>query len=421
MSQILTKEHCAGLLPKWITRTMFSIALLQLPALASASDASGYKIAAGDVLTITVYGDTGLSGIFPVSVDGTISYPILGNLAVTDKSVIEIGDEIAKDLMTHIANLSVAVAVKEYAPVFIIGDVQKPGKYEFRPGMITLELFALGGGLREATTQTDMSGIQLIAAQQEYEDMSVQLLSQDVRRVRLEAELNDKPFEYSANNDGSARDPVTVQNIIDGERNLYKLRLSVMENQKKNLEDQRQNFIEEIDTLEKSGSLRNEQFALLKLDVDASQGLVTRGAASESTLRERKRELLAMNQQLLEFGSFLARAKQNKNEMERQIQELQSKRQNDAVAELRDISLDTIRLRKKMAYSIQTMAEIGAAARRVTALEKMIKTEFSVVRQKDGEYTEVVIDEHTPIKAGDVIRVQLVPTIETSANVRNVN
>jgi polysaccharide export outer membrane protein len=421
MSQILTQEHRAGLLPKWITRTLFSIALLQLPALASASDASGYKIATGDVLTITVYGDTGLSGIFPVSVDGTISYPILGNLAVTDKSVAEIGDEIAKDLMTHIANLSVAVAVKEYAPVFIIGDVQKPGKYEFRPGMITLELFALGGGLREATTQTDMSGIQLIAAQQEYEDMSVQLLSQDVRRVRLEAELNDKPFEYSANNDGSARDPVTVQNIIDGERNLYKLRLSVMENQKKNLEDQRQNFIEEIDTLEKSGSLRNEQFALLKLDVDASQGLVTRGAASESTLRERKRELLAMNQQLLEFGSFLARAKQNKNEMERQIQELQSKRQNDAVAELRDISLDTIRLRKKMAYSIQTMAEIGAAARRVTALEKMIKTEFSVVRQKDGEYTEVVIDEHTPIKAGDVIRVQLVPTIETSANVRNVN
>jgi polysaccharide export outer membrane protein len=251
--------------------------------------------------------------------------------------------------------------------------------------------------------------------------MSVQLLSQDVRRVRLEAELNDKPFEYSANNDGSARDPVTVQNIIDGERNLYKLRLSVMENQKKNLEDQRQNFIEEIDTLEKSGSLRNEQFALLKLDVDASQGLVTRGAASESTLRERKRELLAMNQQLLEFGSFLARAKQNKNEMERQIQELQSKRQNDAAAELREISLDTIRLRKKMAYSVQTMAEIGAAARRVTALEKMIKTEFSVVRQKDGEYTEVVINEHTPIKAGDVIRVQLVPTIETSANVRNVN
>jgi polysaccharide export outer membrane protein len=409
MSQILTQEHRAGLLPKWITRTLFSIALLQLPALASASDASGYKIAAGDVLTITVYGDTGLSGIFPVSVDGSISYPILGNLAVKEKSVAEIGDEIAKDLMTHIANLSVAVAVKEYAPVFIIGDVQKPGKYEFRPGMITLELFALGGGLREATTQTDMSGIQLIAAQQEYEDMSVQLLSQDVRRVRLEAELNDKPFEYSANNDGAARDPVTVQNIIDGERNLYKLRHSVMENQKKNLEDQRQNFIEEIDTLEKSGSLRNEQFALLKLDVDASQGLVTRGAASESTLR------------LLEFGSFLARAKQNKNEMERQIQELQSKRQNDAAAELREISLDTIRLRKKMAYSVQTMAEIGAAARRVTALEKMIKTEFSVVRQKDGEYTEVVIDEHTPIKAGDVIRVQLVPTIETSANVRNVN
>src|SRR5690606_12433600 len=144
-----------------------------------------------------------------------------------------------------------------------------------RPGMIVLELFALGGGLREPTARADMSGLQLIAAQQEYEDMSLQLLSQDVRRVRLEAELNDRTFEYKTGDLGSIRDPATVDNIVEAEKSLHRLRLSVMQDEKTNLEVQRQNFVEEIETLEKGNALRAEQFRLLGLDVNASEELVT--------------------------------------------------------------------------------------------------------------------------------------------------
>ncbi|WJR67047.1 polysaccharide biosynthesis/export family protein [Neorhizobium sp. CSC1952] len=387
-------------------------ALLLIPLLfpmqASASDIPAYKVTVGDVLMISVYGDNGLTGLFPVSVDGTIGYPILGNVPVLDKTVDEIGAQIGRDLAPHLANRSVAVAVKEYAPIFIIGDVQKPGKYEYRPGMIVLELFSLGGGLREPTVRTDMSGIQLISAQQEYEDMSLQLLSQDVKRARLEAELNNTEFQYKINEIGLTKDPAIVQKIVDAELSLYNLRLSVMRDEKTNLESQRQSFIQEIDTLEKSTSLRNEQFQLLGLDVNASEELVTRGAASQSALRERKRELLAMNQQLLETSSFLARAQQNKNEVERRILELESKRHNDAATELREIELDMARLRRKMAFTLQMIGEIGASARRVSALEDMIETKFSVVRQVNGEYREETVNEHTRIQAGDVVRVSLV-------------
>lgn len=379
---------------------------LQIPA---------YKVGAGDVLMITVYGDSGLTGLFPVSADGTIGYPLLGNVDVADKTVDEIGAQISSDLSSHVANRSVAVAIKEYAPIFIVGDVQKPGRYEYRPGMIVLELFALGGGLREPTARTDMSAIQLISAQQEYEDMSLQLLSHDVRRARLEAERNHVEFEYKSNGPGLMRDPTTLEKIIDAEKNLYKLRLSVLQGERTNLEVQRQNFAQEIDTLQKSNVMRNEQFQLLGLDVNASEELVQRGAASQSALRERKRELLAMNQQLLESTSFLARAHQNKSEVERRILELENKRNNDAATELREIELDMIRLRKKMAFSLETMAEIGATSRRVASLEQVIQTKFSIVRQLAGNYDEVEAGEHTLIRAGDVIRVSLVASGPQSA------
>ncbi|MDP9734930.1 UNVERIFIED_ORG: polysaccharide export outer membrane protein [Rhizobium sp. SORGH_AS260] len=381
-----------------------SLAVCQLPA---AADGTNYKVAAGDVLTISVYGDPGLTGLFPVSADGTIGYPLLGNVNVVDETVNEIGARISRELASHVANRSVAVAVKEYAPIFVVGDVQKPGKYEYRPGMIVLELFALGGGLRESNAQRDTSGIQLIAAQQEYEDMSMQLLSQDIRRVRLEAELNDTEFEYKGDEIGLVRDRAALEKIVDSEKSLFRLRLSAQQDEKTNLEVQRQNFIQEIDTLQKSNVMRSQQLELLDMDVNASKELVTRGAASEAALRERKRELLSMNQQVLESTSFLARAQQNKSEVERRILELKSKRHNDAATELRETSLDIMRLKKKLAFSLQSMAEISSTARRVSSLEDTIQTNFFIVRQVAGTYREIVADEHTQVRAGDVVRVRL--------------
>lgn len=389
-------------------RMMFVHALSIFVGVTAVFAQTPYKVGAGDVLTITVYGDTGLTGLFPVGVDGMIGYPLLGNVSVVDKTADEIGTQISTQLADHVANRSVAVSVKEYAPTFIVGDVQKPGRYEYRPGMIVLELFALSGGLRESSARADMSAMQLISAQQDYEDMSLQLLSQDVRRVRLQAELNDTDFDYRNDAPGLIRDPTTLETIVRAEKSLFQRRLAAFQDEKANLEIQRQNFIQEIDTLEKSSVMRNQQFELLGLDVSASEELVSRGAASQSALRERKRELLAMNQQVLESTSFLARAKQNKSEVERRVMEQVSKRHNDAAAELREIELDLVRLRRKMNFTLQTMAEIGSTSRRATNLEKIIETRFSVLRQSAGGLQEIAADEQTSIRAGDVVRVSLV-------------
>lgn len=391
---------------------------------AAAPAVSAYTVSVGDVLMVWVYGDSGLTGLFPVGADGTIGYPILGNVDVLNKTTGVISEEIGGALADYVPNLSVAVTVKEYAPIFIVGEIQRPGKYEYRPGMIVLEAFALGGGLREASSRSDTSGAQLIVAQQEHEDLSLQLLAQDVKRARLQAEIDGTVFAYDGGNAVLARDPAVLQQIVDSEMSVFKLRLSTYQADLANLDIQRENYIAEIGTLTTTGAMRHEQFDLLTLDVDASQALVAKGAASQSALRERKRELLAMNQQLLEFGSFLARAQQNKNEIDRRIQALGNERRNVAATEHRDISLDMLRIRRKMAFGAQLMAEISLAAKRVGALESTVRTEFSVVRLVDGEYREMVINEHTPIQAGDVIKVSLIPSghlARTSISQRQVD
>ena len=400
-----------------VTACAFSSLLLLSPTASPAwADEKPYKVASGDVLLITVYGDTGLSGTFPVSVEGTIGYPILGNIPVANHTMAEISSTISQALLQHIPGLSVSVAMKEYAPVFVIGDVQRPGKYEFRPGMIALELFALSGGLKEAADKMDTAGTQLVTARQDYSETSLQLFAQDVRRARLQAELDEKPFEYVLDKETITDDLQARQQVIDSERRVFDLRLAALHSEEKALQDQKQNYREEIDTLEKSTKLRNEEISLLEQNVGSSEKLVSQGLTAQSTLRDSQRQLSAMRRDALEFGSFLARARQNENAIGQRLLALNEQRANDAANQLRDIELDLIRLKKRLAFIVQTMAEIGATAQRATTRDQSVRLTFSVARIVNGEYQESELTEHDPIKAGDILRAQLTVPKDVAAN-----
>ena len=185
---IVTKQRqyrsCRGLLA-----TAAGAALLA----ATISGASGqsanapYLLGDGDVLAITVFGEQGLSGEYTIN-DGSIAYPLLGQVEVSGKSAADVANALSRDLAEFVPGLSVAAAVSRYAPVFVLGDVQTPGRYDYRPGMITLELFALGGGLRRAETPlASGSGLQLLGMRQELNDNELQIMGLEAARARLRA------------------------------------------------------------------------------------------------------------------------------------------------------------------------------------------------------------------------------------------
>ncbi|WP_421578279.1 polysaccharide biosynthesis/export family protein [Shinella sp. M31] len=387
---------------------VFACLLLLAASVAPASAQNqGYTVASGDVLRVTVYGDPGLSGSFPIGTDGTIGYPLLGNVAVTGKGVDEVRQAIDAGLKEHIANLSVAVVVEAYAPVFVVGEVQKPGRYEFRPGMIALELFALGGGQKEVLAQGDNAGMRLAGLRQDYADLGVQLLGQDVKRVRLEAELNGQPFTYLPSEEIGTPDPRIVRQVVDAERTLFELRRVTLDAELKSLEQQKLGYLDEIDTLEKSGKLRDGELTLLDEDVKLAQSMVERGLTPKTQLRDKQREISATNRDVLEFGSFLARARQNLTVIDGRLKSLRGQRRGEVAAELRELNIDILRLRRKMTYSLQAMAEAGIAFDKKDGT-RQAAYRFSAVRLVDGKYSEVTVGQTDPVRAGDILRVSLV-------------
>jgi polysaccharide export outer membrane protein len=120
---------------------------------------STYKLAAGDVITIRVFGEDDLSrDKIRVSDGGTIPYPALGELKALGMTIGEIEHTITTGLKGgYLVNPRVSVHIEEYRPFYINGMVDKPGGYPFQPGLTVLKASSLAGGFKERASFSKIS------------------------------------------------------------------------------------------------------------------------------------------------------------------------------------------------------------------------------------------------------------------------
>jgi polysaccharide export outer membrane protein len=112
---------------------------------------STYQLAAGDVITIRVFGEDDLGREKVRLTDaGTIPYPVLGEVKAKGRTIGEIEKFITAGLDgRYLINPRVSVTIEEYRPFYINGMVDKPGGYPFQPGLTVLKASSLAGGFKE--------------------------------------------------------------------------------------------------------------------------------------------------------------------------------------------------------------------------------------------------------------------------------
>jgi polysaccharide export outer membrane protein len=113
-----------------------------------ANTTSAYRLGAGERVRVIIFGQTQLTGEFRINDNGTISVPLLGAIPADGLTTTRLEHEIAMDLQEKkiLLNPSVSVEIIEYRPIFILGEVAKPGQYPYEPGMTVLTAVAIAGG-----------------------------------------------------------------------------------------------------------------------------------------------------------------------------------------------------------------------------------------------------------------------------------
>lgn len=118
-----------------------------LPALPPA--ASGpYTLGPGDVIRLITYQEDALTAEFRVSDSGTIALPLIGVIRATGLSTDALAAQVADALVRRnlLVSPSVAAEVVTYRPIFVLGEVSKPGQYPYQPGMTMVTAAAIAGG-----------------------------------------------------------------------------------------------------------------------------------------------------------------------------------------------------------------------------------------------------------------------------------
>ncbi len=132
-------------------KSAFLILLLLLTMLMSSFIINGaeYRLGPKDVLSIGVWGQPDLQAQqITVLPDGTIFFPLIGQVEVVGMSVKEVQNTITEKLSTYLVNPRVSVVVVETRTILIkvVGEVNRPGIFNLEPNSYAADAIAMAGG-----------------------------------------------------------------------------------------------------------------------------------------------------------------------------------------------------------------------------------------------------------------------------------
>jgi polysaccharide export outer membrane protein len=138
---------------------VYAFALISVPVYGADSPGADYRVGAGDLLKVSVFGYPDLNGDLRVSQTGNITFPLLGEVPVAGLSVHEAESLLSRRLADgqFIRNSQVTLLVSEYQSkrVAVLGEVTRPGQYPLTFAKRVVDLIADAGGVLSATAADD--------------------------------------------------------------------------------------------------------------------------------------------------------------------------------------------------------------------------------------------------------------------------
>jgi len=122
-----------------------------------------YVIGQGDVLVISLWKDDALTKEVTVLPDGTITFPLVGEIQASGKKISTLKKDIESKIKRYVPDpvLTIMVKVPSSMSFYVIGRVNKPGQYPLVGSLNVIQGLAIAGG---PTPFASTSGIKILRA-----------------------------------------------------------------------------------------------------------------------------------------------------------------------------------------------------------------------------------------------------------------
>lgn len=166
------RPHSRTVMLSHVTRGVAGVVLLALCACSPGRDLQPlpefhsdiYRLGGGDQVRIITFGEDQLTGEFRVDDQGRIALPLLGGVKAEGLTPQQLEDLVGTELRKRnlLKDASVSVEVLAYRPIFVLGEVAKPGQYPYQPGMTVLTSVAVAGGFTYRAAEDRASAVRTV-------------------------------------------------------------------------------------------------------------------------------------------------------------------------------------------------------------------------------------------------------------------
>lgn len=399
-------------------------ALLASAILCPASQArADYRLHVGDVVEISVARAPELKQRVPVQLDGSISFPMLGNLPIAGLTPSEAQARIQAIMATKVFRQrisdgreneimidhdEVTATVVEYRPVYVNGDVSKPGEYTYRPLMTVRQAVALSGGYELVRYRMQNPILEAADLRAEYETLWAEFAKEQTHVWRLKTELGeDKNLDRSSLKDLPLGQS-TISEIVHVEAEQLKAR--------------QENYDRQKEFLQRAIALGQNQVGVLteqqkqddegaQADIDELQrtmDLYGKGSLPSPRVADSRRAVLMSSTRKLQTSAQLMQIKQQQDDFTRQIGKLDAERKMELLRELQDANLRLAEVRAKLqstAEKLQYATIVKSQFVRGSGSEPQI----AVIRISEKGQLRILANEESELQPGDVVEITLRP------------
>lgn len=388
-----------------------------------------YKLGPQDKVRIKVYewragsGQvhewTALGGEFVVGAGGSVSLPLLGDMPAANRAPSELAAVISDGLQAKIGltqRPDTAVDVIQYRPFYILGYVDKPGEYAYRPGMTVLEAISVAGGLFRAADFRRLER-EAIVSKGELQVLIVERSTLVARQARLEAELQGAetialPPELTDQKANAA-----IAELMREEELLFASRRETLRSQLESLKQVKSLLQREIKSMEAKTESIQRQLGLARQERDDVSRLLDRGLAVTSRKLALEQTTAQFESARIDLDLAMLRAQQDISKTDRDAADLVNRRHNEVLVELGTVrgklaAMAESRLTlESLIYDSEVMAP--QRSRRVADLQQ--KPKLSIVRRTAGETQTSIVREADTVQPGDVVQVEVEMPIDARA------
>lgn len=354
-----------------------------------------------------------LNGEFVVGADGAVSLPLLGDVQAQDAEPAALAKTIGERLQAKIGlaqRPEASVQVVKYRPFYVMGAVERPGEYDYRPDLSVLQAVSIAGGLAREGRGGDRLGLerQALEGRGDLRTLSAERTDLLIRQARIDAELGGRDtIALASDLTGRLAEPAVARAMRE-EQALFDTRRESLRSQTETLTQSKALLERQIAALAAKDVSLAHQLSVTRQELDQISSLVSSGLAVLPRKLAIEENAAQYESSRLDVQLATLRAQQDISKAQRDIAELHAKERNDVLLEaaqvrsrLGDVTekLETVR---GLVYQAEVRGPTLAAA---AAPERPVPL-YSVVRKVEGRPTALDVEDSDAVQPGDVVRVE---------------